>query len=658
MSIDMKIDNREIVIHKFEIERLKRLGFNKYYFTSEFVQKYKENEGEPDENLKKILNKIEKQIEQKEEITDEEDNSEEEDNRKQEEKVDRLLKIAKERNIEVTERELSRLVSYEFNEKEIFSEGFIRKFQEIKNELESYIVEELGKFFDKRKKRIENNEKIELKSNTSKNKETEIVIDNKDEDENNLEKPINTDDFRLSEESDSENLNTRPEDINSDNESDTSEETNNMAATLIEMRRLFEQVSGLPNGALDNALTPGEDIAAKIDNTRNELGGIINMPIFSGKEDEDVGDWIRQFEVAFIASRKNDDGNGIRKAAIVITCLRGSAVQWYNRMKEAAAGNLVNWVNNDNNNDFKHRINRDFTRPDVRRRKMIKLRKIRQNNESVEDYTRRFRNILRIATRGQPLPNNYQVDFYIEGLEPTIGYNVRRQNPGNLNDAVNQARREEEAKNELIRKTTGIDIGLLDREKRMEEILREETRKYKEPNPVTEKIQKEVTKDDMDDLLRKFEKMEAHLMKRNNNNGRNNNQRSYPPRNNKRDQFDYNQLTCYTCGKRGHALTVCRINQRNRGNNRNQINYMDEEYYDNEYNVYNMEYGNDNYEENKYINNEYMNDEYIDDECNMYEMNYEEKQEEYNMYPAPPRRSERNKDKVINEERNRRTQMQ
>jgi hypothetical protein len=144
-------------------------------------------------------------------------------------------------------------------------------------------------------------------------------------------------------------------------------------------------------------------------------------------------------------------------------------------MKEAAAENLVNWADADNDNDFKHRINRDFTRPDVRRRKMTELRRIKQNNESVEDYTRRFRNILRIATRGQPLQQNeYQVDFYIEGLEPTIGYNVRRQNPANLNDAVNQARREEEAKNELIRKTTGIDIGL-DREKRMEEILREET---------------------------------------------------------------------------------------------------------------------------------------------------------------------------------------
>jgi hypothetical protein len=44
------------------------------------------------------------------------------------------------------------------------------------------------------------------------------------------------------------------------------------------MRRLFEQVNGLPNGALDNPLALGEDLAARIDNTRNELEGIIRMP--------------------------------------------------------------------------------------------------------------------------------------------------------------------------------------------------------------------------------------------------------------------------------------------------------------------------------------------------------------------------------------------
>jgi hypothetical protein len=50
------------------------------------------------------------------------------------------------------------------------------------------------------------------------------------------------------------------------------------------------------------------------------------MPIFSGKEDEDIGNWIRQFEVAFTASGKDEGVNGARKAAIAATCLRESAL--------------------------------------------------------------------------------------------------------------------------------------------------------------------------------------------------------------------------------------------------------------------------------------------------------------------------------------------
>ncbi|GBC25359.2 hypothetical protein RIR_jg41173.t1 [Rhizophagus irregularis DAOM 181602=DAOM 197198] len=105
---------------------------------------------------------------------------------------------------------------------------------------------------------------------------------------------------------------------------------------------------------------------------------------------------------------------------------------------------------------------------------MLELRKTRQGvNESVEEYTRRFRQILRIATRGHALADEYQVDFYIEGLEPTIGYQVRRQNPGNLNGAIEIAVREEGAKDEFIRKALGqpistrIDIGKDDNRQNM-----------------------------------------------------------------------------------------------------------------------------------------------------------------------------------------------
>ncbi|EXX63379.1 hypothetical protein RIR_jg22413.t1 [Rhizophagus irregularis DAOM 181602=DAOM 197198] len=92
---------------------------------------------------------------------------------------------------------------------------------------------------------------------------------------------------------------------------------------------------------------------------------------------------------------------------------------------------------------------------------MLELTRIKQGtNESDEEYTRRFRSILRIATRGHA-----------------------RSNPTNLNDAVNEAKREEEAKDELLMKTTGLDMKRVGQEKNMEEILKEETNKYKGMNP-------------------------------------------------------------------------------------------------------------------------------------------------------------------------------
>lgn len=96
---------------------------------------------------------------------------------------------------------------------------------------------------------------------------------------------------------------------------------------------------------------------------------------------------------------------------------------------------------------MKKKISDEFTRVDIRKRKIIELRKIRQNNgKSIEEYIRRFKNILRIVTREHVLHETYQVDFYIEELKPVLGYNVRRRSLINMTNAVKYAREEEEAK--------------------------------------------------------------------------------------------------------------------------------------------------------------------------------------------------------------------
>ncbi|PKY33058.1 hypothetical protein RhiirB3_394498 [Rhizophagus irregularis] len=170
--------------------------------------------------------------------------------------------------------------------------------------------------------------------------------------EEGIENVINTGGFSSSQNSDSNSsLNIK----DSDNKSELSDynlqdlfQENillNMA-TEIQMRRMLENALGLTANALNNALGAGQTIVDRIATAGN--GGIVGMPTFSGKEDEDVNDWIRQFEVAFTVSGRPEGniGGGVcrqNKVNIAITCLRGIALQWYNEEKERVIANLVNW---------------------------------------------------------------------------------------------------------------------------------------------------------------------------------------------------------------------------------------------------------------------------------------------------------------------------
>ncbi|GET55921.1 hypothetical protein GLOIN_2v1804155 [Rhizophagus irregularis DAOM 181602=DAOM 197198] len=151
---------------------------------------------------------------------------------------------------------------------------------------------------------------------------------NEDEFEDKIENVINRGDIDLSQNSDTNSLlNIK----NSDNESELSdynlqdlfqEDILNMA-TENQIKRLIENALGYPVNTLNAAVGAGASLIERIENAGNEAGGVISVPLFYGKEDEDVNDWVRQFEVAFTAVGKAAGANGTRQAAYAAAHLRG-----------------------------------------------------------------------------------------------------------------------------------------------------------------------------------------------------------------------------------------------------------------------------------------------------------------------------------------------
>ena len=67
----------------------------------------------------------------------------------------------------------------------------------------------------------------------------------------------------------------------------------------------------------------------------------------------------------------------------------------------------------------------------------MELQTIKQRDgEKVEEYAIRFRKLINKAIHGNALPDIYQVNYFINGLLPTLIGQTVMNNPQNLNEAV------------------------------------------------------------------------------------------------------------------------------------------------------------------------------------------------------------------------------
>ena len=206
-------------------------------------------------------------------------------------------------------------------------------------------------------------------------------------------------------------------------------------ANLDKIRRLLENVLGLPNNSLNAALADGLPISQRIGYVEQDVG--TKAPKFEGKEDEDVEEWIIKIEALFISSGRAAGNNNANIAQFAIGGLGGKALQWYSERKNANAGHLVRWTNDGDDESLKQRIREKFAGGEVQVRKLQEIHSIKQKDkESIDDYHLRFKRLLRIVEREGDWNEILKAEYFTRGLRPEIRNDVRKLGPRTLEDAV------------------------------------------------------------------------------------------------------------------------------------------------------------------------------------------------------------------------------
>ncbi|GBB87478.1 hypothetical protein RclHR1_13970001 [Rhizophagus clarus] len=320
--------------------------------------------------------------------------------------------------------------------------------------------------------------------------------------------------------------------------------------------------------ALGNAPPPRELTIAKVDN-------------FHGKDDEDPYEWLERFETA----ANTNQWTGNRRVAIAAGYLKDAAHDWF----RANGNGLTAWNDNTNQNaSFVHQFEAYFSPETKKNQWYYELMTIRQTaEEKVEDYSRRFKKVLRKVngtTDPPPVPAALQVRMYLYGLNPLLTPLVSTNNPTTLNDAITRAKLVETGYNYVPTKSVSLNVPVAVKENA--------------PLPITPVAGSSTSKNDPDvdaltqqlqQLTLNYATLSSALLAQNNSN---NNSKPRNFRATTEKARDKTKLTCFKCGKVGHISRECRSNRNNNsGNNNNNnnrklftrpVNFLDEEYVEEE----------------------------------------------------------------------------
>lgn len=257
-----------------------------------------------------------------------------------------------------------------------------------------------------------------------------------------------------------------------------------------------------------------EETARKLAAALEKLGehNVVTPVLFYGKEEEDPTEWIRNYNRAAQANRWDES----RKMQLVGTFLRGNALHWFEDNEE-----IFNTKGEDESDEdflkviftrYSEEFIKIFTTREHKRSWRQQLESIKQKKEEkVDTYTNRFKRLWRNI---DPERNHEEIYIqrYVDGLKEELAEKVYDRDPETIEDAEKFAKKAETNSNyRKVRKGT------------------KETKEIKEE------------KDEViDELVKKFEKMEIKLAERE-----------------FRKSSERRSYTCYTCGKEGHVSKNC-----------------------------------------------------------------------------------------------------